>query len=429
MSKRKNNIKIIDDNNKNVVNNNVVINNDNNNNNNRDAPESINGFFYQRYCCINQILNNKNYEYVLEEGYEDIDFIKINNLRDIIQIKYYGDTNESLTYNSGLYKVIISNYNKTDIEKITYYAYNKHDTIYKKDLKNIFDNKKYFNIGKYLILIFYKNVKNDIKFDIRDINDIDDIYKIHINDILHTFKNNQNINQIINFFNNENNCNNYFSKYNLEEGKTFDELNKEIDEQITNIYKDFINTNNNENKLLRITLIKNCILNILTDKMFKHTEMSERQIKYEEIKKSIDEKIKIYTSSDNLYYELLKQSEKIIVNFIQKKQVKQINIESYISEIKKIKNNSLDNISFYICLLNKYYDKLNEDDTKKIKNYLITFLMCKYQINDDIDKNILFVKYLNMIVNQSKKEKRFRIPHEDLVKMIDDKSTITKFFI
>jgi hypothetical protein len=43
-------------------NKNIIIVDDNNNK----------WLFYQRYCCINQILHNKNYEYILEEGYEDI---------------------------------------------------------------------------------------------------------------------------------------------------------------------------------------------------------------------------------------------------------------------------------------------------------------------------------------------------------------------
>jgi hypothetical protein len=125
--------------------------------NNREAPESINGFFYQRYCCIYYILCNNNYEYVLEEGYEDIDFININNQRKIIQVKYYGDSKESLTINSGLYKVIISNFEKNDIDEIIYYAYNKSDTIYNEKLITVFNDKYFFNIGKYILLIIYKH--------------------------------------------------------------------------------------------------------------------------------------------------------------------------------------------------------------------------------------------------------------------------------
>ena len=112
----------------------------------REAPESMNGFFYQRYCCVNQILakNNYSYEYVVEEGYEDIDFINIHKNREIIQIKYYGDKNESLTYNSGLYKVIISNYNKQNIDNVIYYAYNKNKDIIREKNRKYRENNKDF---------------------------------------------------------------------------------------------------------------------------------------------------------------------------------------------------------------------------------------------------------------------------------------------
>ena len=116
--------------------------------NKRDAHESMNGFFYQRYCCIYYILTNQNLEYILEEGYEDIDLIKIDNNREIIQVKYYGNSNETLIYDSGLFKVIKANYNKQNIDKIIYFAYNKNNDIYNKNLSDIFTNKKYFNIGK-----------------------------------------------------------------------------------------------------------------------------------------------------------------------------------------------------------------------------------------------------------------------------------------
>jgi hypothetical protein len=75
---------------------------------------------------------------------------------------------ESLIINSGLYKVIISNFEKIDVDEIIYYAYNKTDTIYHEKLITVFNDKYLFNIGKYILLIFYKhlNKKLKIKFDI-----------------------------------------------------------------------------------------------------------------------------------------------------------------------------------------------------------------------------------------------------------------------
>lgn len=418
--------------------------------NNREAPEIINGFFYQRYCCIYYVLCNDNYEYVLEEGYEDIDFININNQREIIQVKYYGNFTESLTINSGLYKVIISNFEKNNIDKIIYYAYNKTDTIYHKKLISVFNDKYFFNIGKYLLLIIYKNLDKKITVDITNIDSINNLYEKYEEDIKNTLINNYKLTKeeeilkinllnknkliekeknynyflnIFNFFSNENNCNSYFSKFNLQKGQTYDELNKNINIKITEKFTEFINTNIDENKNLRITLVKNTILNILTDKMFKNIKSIDRKIKQEDIFIIINEKIKTYTNPNNLYFELLKQTEQIISDYLNKNHNERLNINEYINQIKNIKINSLDNISFYICLLNNYYNKLKEDDINYIKKYMISFIL-KYKFNNN---NIfLLIKYLNMIVIRT--HKSYKIPHEKLIKLIDDKHKINYFF-
>lgn len=338
--------------------------------NNREAPESLNGFFYQRYCCIYYILNDNNFNYVLEEGYEDIDLIEINNQRKIIQVKYYNNYTESLTFGSGLYKIIIANYNKNDIDDITYFAFNNSENIYQQDLINVFTTKKYYNIGKFLLLLIYKKHllliskslkgnkkinfdkknKQEINLDITYINNIDDIYEKNKEEI----KKILNDKQVYDFFSNETNCNNYFSKFKLLKGYSYTELNTEIDKKIIYKYNIFINTNNDKNKELRITLVKNTILNLLTDKMFANIKSDDRKIKSDDIINKITEKIKTYTNPDNLYYELLKQTEQIIINSINKPHIERLNINEYINQIKQIKVESIDNISFYICLLNNH---------------------------------------------------------------------------
>lgn len=412
-----------------------------NNNVKREAPESMNGFFYQRYCCINQILekNNYDYEYVVEEGYEDIDFININKNREIIQIKYYGDKNESLTYNSGLYKVIMSNYNNINIDNIVYYAYNKNKNIFKENLINVFNNKQFYNIGKYIILLLYKecitkeqkkkNNKIELNFDITDIETIDGIYNTYIKKIKKKFKNNDKYKLVFDFFDNENNCNTFFKKFKLCEGKSFKDLNNEIDFNIKKNFNNFVNTNNEDNMNLRIFLIKNTILNILTDKMFENLNSKDRQIKYDEILKIVNSNIKIFTNPDNLYFELLKQTEKIITNSFKHKQIEQLNINDYIEQIKNININSLDNISFCICLLNKYYSKLNENDVKNIKNYLIKFIIDKYNFtNNDTENNFKIISYLNNIKNQTNNDKRYRIANKNIIKLIDENYNVNKYF-
>lgn len=411
-----------------------------NNEEKREAPESMNGFFYQRYCCVNQILSKNNYEFVVEEGYEDIDFINIHKNREIIQIKYYGDKNESLTFNSGLYKVIISNYNKLNIDNVIYYAYNKNKNIFKESLNNAFNNKQYYNIGKYIILLIYKEYitnkqKNKNKkivkfnFDITHIETIDDEYNTHIKEINKNFKNIDKYKTVFDYFNNEDNCNTYFKKFKLCEGKSFKDLNDEIDTNIKKNFNNFVNTNNQDNMNLRISLIKNTILNILTEKMFENLNSNNRQIKYDDIIKIVNNNIDIYTNLDNLYFELLKQTEIIIVNSFKHKQIEQLNIDEYIGQIKNININSLDNISFCICLLNKHYDKLKENDIKNIKNYLIKFIINKYEFTDnDTYKNFKIISYLNCIKNQSNKEKRYRIPNKKIIELIDKNYNVNYYF-
>ena len=414
--------------------------------NNREAPESLNGFFYQRYCSIYYILNDDNYEYILEEGYEDIDLIKINKQRNIIQVKYYGNSNESLTINSGLYKVIVANFNKNDVDTIQYYAYNTTENIYHDDLFKIFENKKYYNIGKFVLLLVYSNIllnekkqkinsnKNDelyekhkINFNITNIDNINELYEIHKqkikNKLYKTYKKKNN-KDIYDFFNNENNCNNYFVKFQLLKGFSYKKLNEKIDAKISEKFNNFIVANNNENKNLKILLIKNTILNFLTDEMFNNIKSEYRQIKSEVIFQKINENIKIYTNTDNLYYELLKQTEKIIINSINNKNNK-LNINEYIDYIKQFEIDPLENVSFCICLLNNYYNELNNNEINNIKKYLVSFIHNKIKI-DDIDKYYKLYIYNSMIIRRQ--STGFRIPHENLINIINNNHKINKYF-
>jgi hypothetical protein len=159
--------------------------------------------------------------------------------------------------------------------------------------------------------------------------------------------------------------------------------------------------------------------------MFSEKESNERKILYSDIIERIYKEIQTYTNRDNLYYELLKQTEKTIMNSINNK-IQQLNIDLYINEIKKINIDSLDNISFYICLLNKYYNKLNQNETKNIKNYVITFIQSKYKFESNIKQNFSLIRYLNMIINKTIKS--YKIPHEKLIILIDNNHKVNKFF-
>lgn len=284
------------------------------------------------------------------------------------------------------------------------------------------------------MILLYNNLNKDdeknkkdkkIKIDIRTINNVDEIYTKNNTQIKNKLYKNINNKIIYDFFSDGNNCNNYFSKFELKQGFLYSELNNKIDENIIKKYTTFINTNNEDNKQLRITLIKNTILNILTDKMFSEKESNERKILYSDIIERIDKEIQTYTNRDNLYYELLKQTEKTIISSINNK-IQQLNIDLYINEIKKINIDSLDNISFYICLLNKYYNKLNQNETKNIKNYVITFIQSKYKFESNIKQNFSLIRYLNMIINKTIKS--YKIPHGKLIVLIDNNHKVNKFF-
>jgi hypothetical protein len=370
---------------------------------------------------------NHDIEYILEEGNEDIDLIEVDNNKKIIQVKYYGNIDESLTYNSGLFKVIKANYNKDDINEIIYYAYNETCNIYKYELFNIFSLKEYYKIGKYFLILIYNTIVNNddnIKIDIREINNVDD-YCIDYNKIKNKIYDNLEYKDIYDFFIKEDNCINYFSKFKLEKGLSYDDLNIKINNIIIDNYNLFINTKNKDNRELRITLIKNTILNILTDAMFQNNTISKRKILYNNIKQIIDKQIETYTDPNNLYYELLKQTEKIVIQSINNK-VHRLNIELYINEIKKININSLDNISFYICLLNNYYCNLDKNEIKNIKNYIIQFMNSKYNFDNEIDNNFTFIKYLNLVINKS--QKNWKIAHEKFLLLIDKNYKIENFF-
>ena len=281
------------------------------------------------------------------------------------------------------------------------------------------------------MILLYNNLNKDdkknkkIKIDIRTINNVDEIYTKNNTQIKNKLYKNINNKIIYDFFSDGNNCNNNFSKFELKQGFSYSELNNKIDENIVKKYTQFINTNNEDNKQLRITLIKNTILNILTDEMFSDKVSNERKILYSNIIERIDKEIQTYTNRDNLYYELLKQTEKTIISSINNK-IQQLNIDLYIDEIKRININSLDNISFYICLLNNYYDKLNQNETINIKNYIITFIQLKYKFESNIKQNFSLIRYLNMIINKTIKS--YKIPHEKLITLVDNNHKVNKFF-
>ena len=88
----------------------------------------------------------------------------------------------------------------------------------------------------------------------------------------------------------------------------------------------------------------------------------------------------------------------------------------------------MDNISFYLCLLNCCYDKLNNDEINNIKNYIIKFIWSKYNPKyNNYEINKIMIKYLNMISEKSLKSRN--APHEEIINIIDNKHEIKTYFI
>ena len=88
----------------------------------------------------------------------------------------------------------------------------------------------------------------------------------------------------------------------------------------------------------------------------------------------------------------------------------------YILNFNELKNtiiNSLDDLSFYVYLLNNHYNKFKEDDINKIKNNMILYILSKYNNSD----NFSLIKYLNLIVIKSYKS--YHIPEKKLIKLLD----------
>lgn len=357
--------------------------------NNREADSSMNGYYYQRLCALYFFFRYMYIKYIKEEGIEDVDLYFDDSSKIVIQVKYISDS-ESLTEEGGLFKVIKENYLKTDIKEIIYYVYSTNNTFYNENLLSVFNNNEYYKIGKYFLIICYnKNQtikENKIKINIKSINKIDTIFDLHKDKIKDNVDNN-----IYDFFSNELSCINYFSKFKLENGLSYDELNLLIDNTIETKYNEFIISNNEEQKILKQQIIKNCVLNYLTKTMF---NKQERQIDCNDIYNEINNKIEIFSNSQNLLFELCK-------NMAQEINSNSNLINIIINDFSNLNIISNEVICLYISILNRKYlrTKLNQTQFENIKNIILSFIWSKLRTIED--KNIAdkcFRKY-NQIKN------------------------------
>ena len=407
---------------------------------NRSADASMNGYFYQRYCCVLNILENPQIKYILEEGFEDIDLIKQNGHRDVIQIKYLSQDNtsdSSITLNSGLYKVIksINNIQHNNIiDNIIYRVYNSSGNHINETIKSHFNNHNYINLGRYIILITAEKI--ELELDINNINEAETIFDTNINKINEYFASEKGTKNkyIYDFLVNNNNCVSYLSKFKFEISYSYNELKQKIEDKICKLYCSFINSSDDIYKNIKINAIKSTILNILSDKMFNNKDISTRIIDYSLISNEINKIINALVNPENIYDELLKQNAKLISSYFDKNNNFN-NLDILLNELYIIEHNSLTvkNISFYLELLKKY----NTNDTfinsiiiKHKINYILEFLVNKIHEKPQLitnDDNTKIFTYLYILRTITKKTRNIPVPSQ--IFSIFSLGTTIKYFM
>jgi hypothetical protein len=380
----------------------------NNSTTNRDASPSYNGYIYQRFYTIYLLLCNI-FDYILEEGYEDIDQIT-DKTRIITQLKYQKNgERESLTTDSGLLKVIkwyIDNPDKLEeITLIEYVVFNEESQTYCPGLVKLFHNKEFEIIGKYCLILLHNQIvdktnktnqivdkKNTIKLDIRyDKNKISSIFNDNIDKLQHTDK----LKYYFDKLTDSSFVNSYFSKFKLLEGDSFDKLKQNIVDKINKKYSDFIKSSTTSTKQqIKAEALLYHIFDKLTIKMFTNDiNQDERQLNLDEINADINTFIEQFQNTDDLTNELLIQSSK----YIKAEGVIPPNI------IKTISNYDNSMIAeFLLVLLNRAYTnnqnplEIDNTDIVLIKEYLIR-LLYPFIKNQPLHISSNVIKQLNRI--------------------------------
>ena len=384
---------------------------------NREAPDTFNGFLYQRNVCIYYLLKEENIISITEEGDEDID-IQTNNNKKVVQVKYYKyGKNEAFNKDDGLFNVVSANYNKNDIDKIIYFFYNEKQ-FFSKNLKDLFDNKKFDILGKYFIIQYINSLKPKSKYYCKiQINNINKNSE-NINNCINEFKkskeyieNKQNVKNVYNFFNNIENCFLFFNKIELIEGYSYDELKNKINELIKMKYPDFItNTKSNVINNIKIPLIYNTLHEILNDFIISNKDKKERTININIFNHTINEMINIYENTENILDEYLKQLEKQI-----EYPHKNNNLNLFKENVNYLQSHfNKDIILFYIKLLNKYNKKMDENIIINLKNNIINGSLSFIKNNNEFENNKKIISLLFNIIHYKFNKNKFKLPYKKM---------------
>lgn len=384
---------------------------------NRSGIAPFKGFYYQHYYTIKLFLENidNDSEYIIEEGFEDIDIIKNNQKRIIYQIKYHDSKNyESLTYGSGLFKVIKAQWNldrNTQIDEIHYISYGSFTKI-----KDHFENKKYEFIAKLFIFVHYHKIKKDIEFSV----------ETNPEELIEWFENNKNniqttINdkELFDFFTNENNFVSYFAKFKLKQSDNFKKLEEDINEKICSIFNDFyIGDQTNEYSDLKTDFIRNKIDEIIRNNVIDRTNNSndnDAKIKISDFMNKIREMKQIFSNKDDLFKEFLNSILTPIKNNDQL--YNQTNYEEVLQRIKKLTNidNIDDNNKFEI--INKLADFIDCNDLNycyDIRKLLVKYIYDTFKLKKlDNDIFIEMINHMSYIIRKLKNKNEEKDDEED----------------
>lgn len=361
------------------------------------ADASMNGFMYQRYQAIKLYLEHKNNADFIKigeecENSEDVDFVDKNNKTHTYQVKYYTGENsdsESLCFSqkgekSGFYKVVERQWKRANIEKIYMLVYNHNKNPYAAGLREkLITNKEYHVLGKYFLLLNYRNqggiIKNEddskiilsINMKSEKINSLFDFNKEEIKKVLDV--------DMFDFF--VDNSNDYFGKIKLLEAENFDETVNQIEKLIEkdiDFCQYFDNDQTKNFSKMKISIIKNKIFNILNEKMFKNDKDSNL-ITIKMINNGVIENIDILRKNPlDLMIEYFKSVNKIInQDNIDQNDKKELcnDIENQIINIIGEKEFKHKNTMIIEVLNTVNTISSNKNDPRKLKVFFVKFLI------------------------------------------------------
>lgn len=369
-----------------------------------DASDASNGFSYQRLYTILLILDNydnNEIEYIQEEGNEDIELIKTNGKKDVYQLKYHNsDENETLLNNNkcGLYKTLTRRENIFDIDiidNIYYISYSKNKNTFIKNILEMFEQKRYEYLAKYIIMLCSKN-STGIEIDTSVCN----------NKIMEKFNDNEEkiIDYIITnlydnkcMFNcgccfmydwNKNFCDNYISKFKLQNGMSYEDLVDKIKNKIEKIFK----INNDDDKIMICMKFYWELMN----NMF----IGNKKMLFSELKHKIEEYSNI-EYNDIQYDEKLMYYLRLLLDKKVQNPVKSILLDEYIKLSNSITSNDDNFNKFYkyiivygMNILDNICD--NTGDKLKIIKVHVIKSMFKYAI-DNYRNYDDFISLINII--------------------------------